>query len=184
MPRYAALLRGVNVGGNRQLPMADFRRVLTSLGYTDVATHLNSGNAVLTSEDPDTDRIGRQIAEGLAGELGMQVGVLVRSGPELAAVVAANPFPDVAEKEPKLLHVGFASVPPDPARVAELDPKGWAPDEFGVGERLVYLRYETGSGRSKLAEGVFKQLYPGRKDVVVTTRNWNTVLALAAKTAD
>jgi uncharacterized protein (DUF1697 family) len=182
MARYAVLLRGVNVGGHGKLPMADLRRVLESLGHTDVWTYLQSGNAVISTDDDDPERVGRLIREGLNRELGMDPSVLVRTGAELAAIVKANPFPG-AVAQPKMLHVVFLSAQPDPDRAAAVDPGVCPPDEFGVGDRAVYLRYVESPGRSRLSELVLRELLRGRPEVSATARNWNTVLALLEKTA-
>src|SRR6266487_6189915 len=182
MVRYAVLLRGVNVGGKSKLPMSDLRKVLESLGHTDVTTYLQSGNAVITSDDDDPERTSRRIEEALATELGMTTRILVRTGPELAAVIADNPFPKAVAK-PALLHIAFLPAQPDPDTAAKIDPGICPPDEFRVGDRAVYLRYEFGSGRSKLADLVLTPLLRGRPDMFATARNWNTVLKLADKTA-
>ncbi|NJC72549.1 DUF1697 domain-containing protein [Planosporangium thailandense] len=179
MGRYAALLRGVNVGGNGKLAMGDLRRVLESLGYTDVSTYLQSGNALLTSEDDDQDRIAGRIREALRRELDLDRGVIVRTGAELAAVIGGNPFP-AAVTQPKLLHVAFLSEQPEPERAAAIEPDICPPDEFGIGDRAVYLRYAVSPGRSRLAELVMRELLRGRPEVVATARNWNTVEALRA----
>ncbi|GII24471.1 DUF1697 domain-containing protein [Planosporangium mesophilum] len=183
MAKYAALLRGVNVGGHGTIAMTDLRRVLESLGHTEVSTYLQSGNAVVSSDDDDPERIGRRIEEGLERDLGLRPSVLIRTGAELATVIAGNPFPQAAIEQPKLLHVAFLSAPPDPELAAAIDPGICPPDEFGIGDRAVYLRYAVSSGRSKLADLVLRQLLRGRPEVTVTARNWNTVEALAAKLA-
>jgi uncharacterized protein (DUF1697 family) len=177
MAKHAVLLRGVNVGGHGRLAMTDLRRVLESLGYTDVSTYLQSGNAVITTDDDDPERVRGQIQEGLLRELGLNPSVLIRTGTELAGVVAANPFPETVA-QPKLLHVVFLSAQPDPEQAAAIDPGICPPDEFSVGDRAVYLRYALNSGRSKLAELVLRQLLRGRPDVTATARNWNTVQAI------
>jgi uncharacterized protein (DUF1697 family) len=182
MAKYAVLLRGVNVGGHGKLAMTDLRRVLESLGYTDVSTYLQSGNAVITSDDDDPERVSRRIQESLLRELDMSPSVLIRTGAELTTVVTDNPFPEAAA-QPKLLHVVFLSAQPDPEQVAAIDPGICPPDEFGVGDRAVYLRYAVSPGRSKLAELVLRQLLRGRPEVTATARNWNTVQALLDKTS-
>jgi uncharacterized protein (DUF1697 family) len=182
MAKYAVLLRGVNVGGHGKLAMTDLRRVLESLGYTDVSTYLQSGNAVITSDDDDLERVSRRIQESLLRELDMSPSVLIRTGAELTAVVTDNPFPEAAA-QPKLLHVVFLSAQPHPEQVAAIDPAICPPDEFGVGDRAVYLRYAVSPGRSKLAELVLRQLLRGRPEVTATARNWNTVQALLDKTS-
>jgi uncharacterized protein (DUF1697 family) len=182
MAKYAVLLRGVNVGGHGKLAMTDLRRVLESLGYTDVSTYLQSGNAVITSDDDDPERVSRRIQESLLRELDMSPSVLIRTGAELTTVVTDNPFPEAAA-QPKLLHVVFLSAQPHPEQVAAIDPGICPPDEFGVGDRAVYLRYAVSPGRSKLAELVLRQLLRGRPEVTATARNWNTVQALLDKTS-
>lgn len=176
MMRYAVLLRGVNLGGNRQLAMADLRRVLESLGYRDVATHLRSGNAVITTDDEDPSRVAATVEKALAAELSLRTAVMVRTGAELAAVIKANPFPE-HESEPAKLHVAFLSAQPPPDAFAALDTARFAPDEVRLGDRVLYLWFPNGAGRSKLTIPTLT-----RMGVEATARNWNTVLALAAKT--
>jgi uncharacterized protein (DUF1697 family) len=177
MARYAVLLRAVNLGSHQKVAMADLRRVLESLGHTEVETYLQSGNAVVTNPDRNPERVARDIRAGLSKELGLDTPVLVRTGSDLAAVIADNPFPDAAST-PLLLHVAFLSAQPEPDRMAKLDPAAYAPDEFRLGERVIYLRYATGSGRSKLNQSAFARL-----KVDATARNWNTVTALARMTS-
>jgi uncharacterized protein (DUF1697 family) len=174
--RYAVLLRGVNVGGNRKVAMADLRRVLESLGHTDVATYLQSGNAVVTAAESDPAKLERRIEKALSTQLGIDTRVLVRSHDELAAAIEANPFPD-AVKEPRLLHVAFLDRDPTPAARRRIAPDAYLPDEFRFGERAIYLRYAEGAGRSKLSQAPWDRL-----GVVATARNWNTVVELARRT--
>lgn len=181
MARYALLLRGVNVGGHRKLAMPDVRAALEALGPTEVATYLQSGNAVLTATGTSAKRLAAAAEEAFAERCGVTTRVLVRTHAQLAALVAANPFPEAAE-EPAKLHVAFLSAAPDAKAAAGLDPATLAPEEFALGKDAVYLRYAVSSGRSKLADRVLKAVV--RKDVVLTTRNWNTVLALTRMTAD
>lgn len=184
MPRYAVLLRGVNLGSHKRIAMPDLRRVLESLGHAEVSTYLQSGNAVITSDDGDADRVAQQIEEALTKELALETRVLLRTGAELGRVIRDNPFPEAAAAKPALLHVAFLSAQPDRKRAAALAPDICAPDEFRLGDHALYLRFEFGSGRSKLADTVLKHLFKGVPDAVATSRNWNTVKALAEQTAD
>ena len=92
MTRFVALLRGINVGGHRKVPMARLREVLGEAGFADVATYLQSGNAVVTAPDTDPQAVASHIEQAIAAAFGFDVDVLVRSGAELDAVIAANPF--------------------------------------------------------------------------------------------
>jgi uncharacterized protein (DUF1697 family) len=174
MARYVALLRGINVGGHRKVPMADLRRLLEGLGYTNVATLLQSGNAVFTSKEENPARVVTQIETALAGKLGFEVAVVLRTRDELAAAIEANPLAG-AEEAPSRFLVAFLSGLPDTRRLQELDPAAYLPDEFRVVGREIYGRFPNGVGESKLATVL---LAKARLGVTPTTRNWSTVTKL------
>ncbi len=88
--RYAALLRGINVGGHNKVPMAELRALLTELGYIDLATHLQSGNAIFSSQAPAA-ALELDIAKAVAARFGVSCAVMVRAGAELAAAVSGEP---------------------------------------------------------------------------------------------
>jgi uncharacterized protein (DUF1697 family) len=179
--KYAVLLRGVNVGGKSKLAMSDLRSALEAAGFDEVSTYLQSGNAVVTVPGrSSTEAVAERVRAAFEAGLPWIPGVVVRSGPELAAAVARNPWP-AAVSEPKFLNVAFSSAQPDPATAP--DPAAWAPDEWVVGDGCVYLHYvATSPGRSRLAEVVCRETLRGAPDAIVTVRNWNTVVALAERT--
>jgi uncharacterized protein (DUF1697 family) len=180
MTRYAALLRGVNVGGGRKLPMAELRALLEELGHGDVRTYLQSGQAVFTAGDGDEDSLAADLAAALEQRFAFRCEVLVRDHAYLASVVADCPFP-AAELEGKQLHVTFLDRSVDDAHFAALDHEAFLPEEFRLGDRALYLYLPNGMGRSKLAEQLAKPRLT--KDLVATTRNWNTVVKLTELTA-
>ncbi|MFE3659603.1 DUF1697 domain-containing protein [Streptomyces sp. NPDC059165] len=177
---YAALLRGINVGGHRKVPMADLRALLVELGHGDARTYLQSGNAVFTTAaGSDEDELARDIERAIEERLGFAVDCLVRSGPYLSAVVADCPFP-AAELEGRQLHVRYLSEQVAPSRLASVDAAAHLPEEFRLGDRALYLYAPEGLGRSKLAEVLGR---PGLlRGVLATTRNWNTAVKLASMT--
>ncbi len=180
MTTYVALLRGINVGGNNRVAMPELRRVVESLGYSDVVTYINSGNVVFDDadeQDMDDATHARAIEAAVREELGVSCAVLVRSSSELAEVVDANPFGD--EKDPKKLHAIFLPAPWDDATQAEVQrarekaaEKG-SRDEVELIERVAYLRTPEGLGRSVLAG-----LLSRRATKDGTARNWATVTRL------
>ncbi|MEU7036257.1 DUF1697 domain-containing protein [Streptomyces sp. NPDC046237] len=180
---YAALLRGINVGGHRKVPMAELRSLLEGLGHRDVRTYLQSGNAVFTT---DTDELSDEelttaIEDAIEKRFGFRVDCLVRDAAYLAAVADACPFP-AAELEGKQLHVTYLSEAVTPERFASIDQTAFLPEEFRLGERALYLYAPEGLGRSKLGEALSRPaLFKG---IVATTRNWNTVVKLAEMTRD
>ncbi|MEV1005998.1 DUF1697 domain-containing protein [Streptomyces sp. NPDC049881] len=183
---YAALLRGINVGGGRKVPMAELRALLTERGYGRVRTHLQSGNVVLDAPaadaggDPDA-ALAARLAAAVEERFGFPVGVVVRDHAYLASVVDACPFATEAP-EGRQLHVTYFSRPVDPARFAAVDTAAHLPERFHLGDRALYLLAPDGIGRSRLAD-VLARATPAREGVVATSRNWNTVRRLAELTA-
>jgi uncharacterized protein (DUF1697 family) len=171
------LLRGVNVGGHGKLPMAEFRAALDAAGFNDVATYLNSGNATLTAPGRSSAaKVTAAIAAALEAAVGRPVGVLVRTHAQLAKTIAASPYPP---ENPAWLHVLFCD--PNPAADCAVPAEKLGADEFALGPGCVYLNFGTSPGRSRLAELVSKAALPAGG--VATARNWNTLLALAERTA-
>ncbi|MET7700534.1 DUF1697 domain-containing protein [Streptomyces sp. NPDC005485] len=175
MTMYAALLRGINVGGNKKVPMAELRTLMQGLGYDSVATYLQSGNAVFGSDHGDEDSLAAELAHAIEKHFGFTVGVLVRDHTYLKAVREACPFP-AAELEAKQLHVTYFSTPVGAERFATVDAVAFLPEEFRLGDRELYLYAPEGLGRSKLAEALSKPRL--LKGLTATTRNWNTVVKL------
>ena len=172
--RQVALLRGVNVGGRTRVPMARLRELVEALGYEDVATHLQSGNLVYTtSASPATAAKG--ISGAIADDLGLDVAVLVRTPKEMAAIVDGNPFADRVT-DPKLMQVAFLSAKPPAAKITAIDSEAFAPDEFAVGRREIYLWYPNGVRGAKLTHAFWEKAL----GLTATGRNWNTVTRLRA----
>jgi uncharacterized protein (DUF1697 family) len=169
---YVSLLRGINLASSRRVAMADLRTWLGELGYSDVRTHLQSGNAVFASPDSAAE-VGRQIEKRLAERLGFPVDCVVRTPTQLRQVIAANPFEGVATDGARF-QVAFLAAPLDPARLADVDPATFAPELFHLGQHEIYLWYPNGIQKSKL-NGL---LTNKRLGVSATARNWNTVTRL------
>lgn len=170
MARYAALLRGVNVAGNK-LAMSDLVRLVEGLGGRDVRTYLQSGNVVYAGPK----KLATGLEQGLLDELGVRAAVLVRSGAELAAVVAAKPY----AADGTSVSVTFLAERPGATALSGIDPAAFGADEYAVIGREIFLHTPDGYGRTKLNNAFWER----RLSTVATTRNWNTVLALAEMTA-
>jgi uncharacterized protein (DUF1697 family) len=172
MTRYAALIRGVNVGKGPRVAMADLRALLVRLGFADVSTLLNSGNAVFTAPAQEPAAIAGRIAEALAHELDTPIPVVVVTGAHLAEAAAGNPFPSA---DPSRLLLVFAQ---QVETLRQLEPAIRAamrtPDEFAVGHAAAYLHCPGGIAHSKAAEALL-----GRVGRGVTTRNLATTRRLA-----
>ncbi|POX51846.1 hypothetical protein C3489_19250 [Streptomyces sp. Ru71] len=181
MTTYAALLRGINVGGSRKLPMAELRSLMSGLGLDDPRTYLQSGQAVFSSAHGDEESLAAGLTEAIERQFGFRVDVIVRDHAYLKAVADACPFP-AAELEAKQLHVTYFSGQVGPERFAEIDPAAYLPEEFRLGDRALYLYAPEGLGRSKLGEALSRPRV--NKGLIATSRNWNTVVKLVEMTAD
>jgi len=173
MARYAALLRGVNVGGRNRLPMTEWRALLADQGMTGIATYIQSGNAVFDSDESPA-ALRERITGGIRERFGLALGCCLLSAARLDRALAANPFPQ-AVAAPKTLHLvfteGAARLDEDAAAVAA------GPEEaMRMGEGVAYLHTPNGVGRSALAGRLDRLL----RAEVLTARNLSTCLRLQA----
>ncbi len=176
MPTHVALLRGINVGGRNKVTMADLRAVVTSLGYTDVATYIQSGNVVLRHPGRSADRLRDDLERRIEAATGWDIAVVVRTAAEWAALVAANPF---ADADPTTLHVACCRDPPPAGALDELDPTAHAPETCVLIGAQLYLHLPNGMGRATLPVALNTlRPGPGAAPLVTTVRNWRTVTTL------
>jgi len=175
MGTFVVMLRSINVGGRNRVAMADLKSLVTSLGFTDVATYLQSGNVVFSGRSGPSV-VARTIAGGMEETLGLSVPVVVRTDRELAGVLYGNPLADL-DDDPTKLHVTFLDRFPDPERVERLEAEAerFDPDRLTVVGPDVFLHCPGGYGETKL-NNVFIER---RLGATATTRNWRTVEALA-----
>ncbi|MET7687410.1 DUF1697 domain-containing protein [Streptomyces sp. NPDC005483] len=178
---YAALLRGINVGGSRKVPMADLRTLMEGLGHDGVRSYLQSGQAVFTADHGDEESLAAELTDAIEKRFGFTVDVIVRDHAYLKAIADNCPFP-AAELEGKQLHVTYFSAPVDEDHFAEIDRLAHLPEEFRLGDRALYLYVPDGLGRSKLAEQLSRPRL--NKGVIATSRNWNTVVKLVEMTGE
>jgi len=168
------LLRGVNVGKARRLPMAELRALLSRMGYTDVATLLNSGNVVFSAARCAPALHAGAIAAAVARELGVDVPVVVKSASELADIVAGNPFAVGAIDASRLL-VAYVQDEASLSDLAAVTRLVEPPERFVIGKKAAYLHCANGILGSKAGEALL-----GKAGTAATTRNWSTTLKLHA----
>lgn len=176
MATYIALIRGINVGRNKRIAMADLRAMLESLGYADVRTLLQSGNAVFTGRGSASE-VALAVEEAMTERLKVSARVLVRNPAQLAKAIRADPFGDRAAEGSKHF-LGFLDVEPTTAvvdKVPELGPDAeTAPDEARYVDGHLYLWCPNGLSKSTLWQVNWDRLL----GTAVTMRNWNTVTKL------
>ncbi|HEX8303643.1 MAG TPA: DUF1697 domain-containing protein [Jatrophihabitans sp.] len=174
MTRWVALLAGINIGGKTTVPMAQLRTVFADLGYRDVQTYIQSGNVVFAEDTGDEGKVIAAIRPALSATFGWDIEVLLRTAPELAAVVAGNPFLERQDDPTKLL-VTFLSAEPAADRAARLQqPPAGETGEVALAGREVYVHAPDGYGRSKLNNAYLARVL----GVAATTRNWKSVTKL------
>jgi uncharacterized protein (DUF1697 family) len=178
MPRYVALLRGINLGSRNRVAMADLRQLTEALGHTGVATYIQSGNVLFTSPDTDRGRLADALEEAIERSLAVRSAVVVLSRDDLARVVADNPFPD--EPNPRCLHAVFRRLDLAPEAMTAVEraqqrarAKGSRDKAVPIG-RALFLHTPDGLGRSELAAQLARPGVPADG----TARNWATVTRL------
>jgi uncharacterized protein (DUF1697 family) len=180
--KYAIFLRGVNVGGRGKLSMSDLRGALENAGFADVSTYLQSGNAVVSVPGRSAAaKVAGRVEAAIVTALGASPQLVVRTHRELTAVIDGNPFPAAAAEKPAWLHVFFLSAPPDPE--APIAQAKLGPDRYAFGDRCVYLHFVNSPGTSRSGELVCREALRPHEGAFATARNWNTVLAMADRTA-
>lgn len=174
--RWAALLRGVNLG-KRQLKSAELKAAVETLGYTNVKTLLASGNIVFDAEEAGADAVEKAVHAALEKHTGLKSDIFARTPDEMAAILKANPFPQVARDRPSRLLVLFHHYEPDFAPLAKILKDYGGPERAEAVGRELFIDFPEGQGRSNLIPLMTKaKLYTGN-----TGRNWNTVVKIAAE---
>jgi uncharacterized protein (DUF1697 family) len=180
MPVHIALLRGINVGGRNLIAMSDLRDLLGALGFTEAKSLLQSGNLVFQS----TRRTGASLERLLEAEtkkrLAASADYFVRTVDEWQTIVARNPFPDEAKRDPSHLVVQFLKEEPEANKVKALQAAIRGPEVVRADGKQLYAFYPAGIGESKLTNALIERTLGLRG----TARNWNTVLKLAALTQE
>ena len=176
MPTHVALLRGINVGKAKRIAMADLRKVVEGLGYSDVRTLLNSGNVVFTAGAAKADHSAR-IEKVIVSKLGVSSLVTVLTAAELDAIVRENPLMKHTDQPSRFLVMVLRN-PAAKKLAAPLAKQKWSPDAVEVGTRVVYVWCAQGLLDSKPAQALIKALGDQQ-----TARNWATITKLHAMAA-
>jgi uncharacterized protein (DUF1697 family) len=173
MARHVLLLRGINLPRHKRVSMPQLREALASAGFEDVSTYVQSGNVVLSSGAGPL-AVAQECTRVLKGTFGHDVDVLVRTREELAEIVRRNPLGAVAT-DPRRYLVTFLSAEPEPRVVEQLVAAAAAPERLVVSGRELYSWHPLGSARMPL----WQRLARGKLGTTATSRNWQTVSALA-----
>ena len=167
-----AILRGINVGGNRLILMADLKLLFEGLGFSNITTYIQSGN-VLFNSNIENDVLADEIEQAIKTTFGFDVPVIIRSPKELEKAIEANPFYD-AHTDVNKLHLTFLKEQPPAENQQQIEPYTYEPDKFVIDGKEVFIFCENKYHESKLTNAFFEK----KLQVGATTRNWKTVLKL------
>ena len=166
VPRYVAFLRGINLGSTNKISMPELRALATDLGYTDVATYINSGNLIFSSGKKAAE-LEREISAAIKERFGTRTDVAVRTPAQLRNILAENPYP---EGNPSQVTVAFLTKPAPPEAKEKVAAVATDAEPFTFAGSEIYVHYSNGMGRSKLAEKFSSVI-----GVSATVRNMRTV---------
>lgn len=173
--RLVALLRGINVGGNKKLPMTALRDLATGLGYRHVKTYIQSGN-LLFEANLAADAAEAALEEAIANRFGFSVEVIVRTAQQWERYAAGSPFADAEADRPNLLLLGLSKRPLRPGTAQTLREYAKSGERIEARADATWIDFRTGIGSSKLSPVVLDRAAGS----TVTARNWKTVQKLAA----
>ncbi|MDH4276204.1 MAG: DUF1697 domain-containing protein [Gammaproteobacteria bacterium] len=174
MTKYIALLRGINVSGQKFIRMADLVGHLSPFGYSDVQTYLQSGNLLFSAGKSTVSTLAAEISAGIAQEYGFDVKVIVLTATDLDRIVQSNPFSSSLQGDDKLFHATFFFEPVSVAAFQKLTLPVRAEERAVLCGQVVMLYCPEGYGKTKLTNNYFEKAL----GVTATTRNWRTLLAL------
>lgn len=172
MTTWISILRGINVSGHKSVKMDALRKSYEALGFQNVATYVQSGNVVFTSENTTAGTLAQTIIEQIEKDFGFDVPVIVMSADKLKHIVDNNPFAKNNDKP--VLYVTFLASKPKNFDLNTIEEKARKGEEISVTEDAVYLYCPSGYGRTKLSNNFLEK----KLQVKATTRNWKTTNVL------
>ena len=177
MNTYIALLKGINVGGHKKVPMADLRELLSKSGFENVQTYIQSGNVILQSNNSDISKIESDIEKSIEDYFGFEVSVLVKTRQDLQRIFDDSSFTE--DKKKASYFMMFHDCPSDDL-VKEASEKVYEGEEYKIINNCIYYYYEKGLGKAKFNVNFFERKFK----TFATARNYNTMVKLLSLSAE
>ena len=171
MHTHLALLRGINVSGQKLIKMEDLRRSLEGVGFLNVRTYIQSGNVFVSTEEENPGVVSDMIHNAILNSFGFDVPVFVIGKEDLQSCLERNRFLDEEGIDLKKLYVSFISTEVPDQMITQLNLNFIEPDKIQLDGRRIYLKYHSSPADTKLDNKWIEK----SMNVVSTTRNWNTV---------
>jgi len=173
--RYIVLLRGINVGANRKVPMADLKILCAKLGLVNVHTYIQSGNIIFELTKPESfSDLEERLHLSISESFGFDIPVIVRIAEAMEKSIANNPFLKEKDVDIEKLHLTFLKETPAADLLEKIKELDFSPDRFEIIGIDVFVYCPNGYGRSKITNDFFEK----KLKVSATTRNWKTVMKL------
>ncbi len=177
MKTYIALLRGINVGGHRKVPMAELRELLTKIGLSNVKSYIQSGNVIFKVAETNIQKIENSIQKSIVNHFGFEVSVMVRTKQQLQKIFDDCPF----SKDKKVnSYFAILSHSPDKDLVQEAYKKTYENEEYEITNECLYFYSKKGYGNAKFSLNYFER----KLKVNATARNYKTMLKLLSLSAE
>jgi uncharacterized protein (DUF1697 family) len=174
MKTYIALLRGINVSGQKRIMMNALRESLKNAGFENIITYVQSGNIVFSANDESPDAIEQIITKKIEADFGYEVPVIVLTTEDLKKITGNNALLNDPHKNADFMHITFLSAVPESYHTENIDSRKIPGEEIIFSNRAIYLYCPFGYGRTKLTNSFLE----ARLRVTATTRNWKTVKEL------
>jgi uncharacterized protein (DUF1697 family) len=168
MKTFISMLRGINVGGNKKISMAELKKVYEDLGLNHVQTFIQSGNVLFKSQVSDIGKLTDKIEKGINNKFGFAVKVLIRTTEELQNTIKKMPF---KKEDTERVYITFLTEKPAVVPEEEINKYKNDSEKYFISGREIYILCPTGYGKSKLSNNFFEK----KLKVSATTRNWNSV---------
>lgn len=173
--RYITILRGINVGTGRKVPMADLKKLCEKLGLHDVQTYIQSGNVVFELPQPEAiPALEDRLQQAFSNSFGFDIPVIIRTADEWAESIAKNPFLKEENADIDRLHLTCLKDVPAAEQLEKIKAYQYLPDRYEIIGRDVFIYCAAGYGTSKLVNSFFES----KLKTSATTRNWKTVMKL------
>jgi len=171
---FVALMRGINVGSTRKLPMAELRALSIKLGLQRPETYIQSGNLIVDA-DIEADEVRDLLEKAIAKRFSLRVDIIVRQASQWNGYMTANPFANDAATMPKMLHLYLSRDPLKASAAKELGRKAQAGERMALAGGALWIDYgANGAGKSKLTPLLVDKACGSPS----TGRNWNSVLKI------
>lgn len=172
--RYVALLRGINVSGQKKIKMVDLKAMFEQIGFNSVSTYIQSGNVVFESDGMNSNSLEDEIKKTIAFTFGFEVPVLVKTKTEIEDILRANPYTKKEDIEAKRIYYTLLKNTPEKEALTNLVQEDYPGELFFVSENCVYLYCLNGAGKAKLNNNKIEL----KLKVSATTRNHRTMIKL------